>query len=125
MSCCGKAKKANTQMVYENGVKLIYSGVKQITFVTPNRNVYVFDSKAKKIQEVDPRDVDFLLSRYNKAFSMFRIYQEPIIQNMLPTVTVEEIAEELEAFTAQAEPEEVEEAVEEPVKKSRRKKKEE
>lgn len=124
MSCCGKVKKVNTMVNYENGVKLIYSGKKQVTFITPNRNVYVFDGKNKRIQEVHPSDVDFLLSRYNKAFAMFRIYEE--------VVEPEEVLEEL-AFIAQTEDmgyekdllEELVNVEEEPVKKTRRKKKEE
>lgn len=122
MSCCGKTKKANTTVNYENGVKLIYSGSKQVTFLTPNRNVYVFDGKNKRIQTVHPADVDFLLSRYNKAFAMFRIYEE--------VVEPEEVLEEL-AFIAQTEDmgyekdllEELVNIEEEPVKKTRRKKK--
>lgn len=122
MSCCGKVKKVNTMVNYENGVKLIYGGKKQVTFITPNRNVYVFDSKNKRIQEVHPSDVDFLLSRYNKAFAMFRIYEE--------VVEPEEVLEEL-AFIAQTEDmgyekdllEELVNIEEEPVKKTRRKKK--
>lgn len=123
MSCCGKVKKVNTMVTYENGVKLIYSGSKQVTFLTPSRNVYVFDGKNKRVQEVHPSDVDFLLSRYNKAFAMFRIYEEPVAE---PEEILEELVSIAQTEDMGYEEDLLEELVnieEEPVKKTRRKKK--
>jgi hypothetical protein len=126
--CCGKIKKVNTTMVYEDGIQLIYNGSKQVTFVSPMRNMYVFDNKNKQIQQVHPQDVDFLLTRKVKNFSLFSIYQvqEPVVEpEAVLDVLVQVSQDEDMSYEVEAQVVEQEEETEEPVKKTRRKKKEE